>query len=529
MSGAAAGPRGRCLRPAPAGPLLRSAPVPRVNRDPLPALVACVFLLLGGVVTFHHELWRDEVQAWLLARDSASVPALLANMKYEGHPALWHLLLLPLTRIFATPVAMQVLHLLLATATVYLFVRWAPFSRLQKVLFCFGYFPFYEYGVIARNYGLCLLLLTAFGCLYARRERCFPLLGLILALLCHAHVLGIILAVALLGALAVERFWPSAGRLNPPVARLPFYAGCALATLGAVTAFLQALPPADAAAPEIAEWKPTLYEEMRQTARALVGGYLPLARNWNDPWLIGDRPAALKLLFYAGVPLYLFLAAAALRRHRPALLFLTLGTGTLLAFFHFKFGGSARHHGLLFLCLVFAVWMKRADIETPACGSLAHGGKGFSRVFGLSLTLLFGVHTLGAVTATRWEVRRPFSKAEAVTRYLHRHGHDESLLVGYPDYTVSALLGSAVQREIYYPQSRRWGSYVIWNRARKATVTDVESVAAARELPRKEGQRVVLVLDRPLDTGDGLPAGVTFLAAFTGAITDENFHLYQVD
>jgi hypothetical protein len=57
----------------------------------------------------------------------------------------------------------------------------------------------------------------------------------------------------------------------------------------------------------------------------------------------------------------------------------------------------------------------------------------------------------------------------------------------------------------------------------------VESVAAARELPRKEGQRVVLVLDRPLDTGDGLPAGVTFLAAFTGAITDENFHLYQVD
>ena len=454
MSGAAAGPRGRCLRPAPAGPLLRSAPVPRVNREPLPALVA---------------------------------------------------------------------------ATVYLFVRWAPFSRLQKVLFCFGYFPFYEYGVLARNYGLCLLLLTAFGCLYARRARWFPLLGLILALLCHAHVLGIILAVALLGARVAERFWPGTRGSNPPVARTPFYVGCALVTLGAVTALLQAMPPAEAAAPEIAEWKPTLYEEMRQTARALVGGYVPLARNWNDPWLIGDRPAALKLLFYAGVPLYLLLAAATLRRHRTALWFLTLGTGTLLAFFHFKFGGSARHHGLLFLCLVFAVWMKRADIETPACGSLAHGGKGFSRVFGLSLTLLFGVHTLGAVTATRWEVRRPFSKAEAVTRYLHRHGHDESLLVGYPDYTVSALLGSAVQREIYYPQSRRWGSYVIWNRARTATVTAVELVAAARELPRKEGQRVVLVLDRPLEAGDGLPAGVSLLAAFTGAITDENFHLYQVD
>ncbi len=488
-----------------------------------------MFLLLGGVVTFHHELWRDEVQAWLLARDSASVPELLANLRYEGHPALWHLLLLPLTRLFATPVAMQGLHLLLATATVYLFARWAPFSRLQKVLFCFGYFPFYEYAVIARNYGLCLLLLTAFGCLYARRERWFPLLGLVLALLCHAHVLGIILAGALLGALVAERFWPGTGGSNPPVARTPFYAGCALVTLGAVTALLQAMPPADAAAPEIAGWKPTLYEEVRQTARTLVGGYLPVAKNWNNPWLIGDRPAALKLFLYAGVPLYLLWAAAALRRHRPALLFLTLGTGTLLGFFHFKFSGSARHHGLLFLCLVFAVWMQRADLAPTARGASPPGADRRRRAFGLSLTALFGVHVLSAVTAAAMDLRRPFSQAAAVTGYLHRHGHDRSLLVGQPDFIASALLGSSAQRQIYYPQSRRWGSYVIWNRARTATVTEVELVAAAREIPRKEGQRVVLVLDRPLDTGDGLPAGVTFLAAFTGAITDENFHLYQVD
>ncbi len=478
---------------------------------------------------FHHELWRDEVQAWLLARDSASVPELLANMKYEGHPALWHLLLLPLTRIFATPVAMQVLHLLLATATVYLFVRWAPFSRLQKVLFCFGYFPFYEYAVISRNYGLCLLLLTVFGCLYPHRRTHFPLVAVSLALLCHAHVLGIILAGALLGALVAERFWPGTRGSNPPVARLPFSAGCALVTLGAVTALLQAMPPADAAGPEIAGANPTLYEEVRQTARALVGGYLPLARNWNNPWLIGDRPAAVKLLFYAGVPLYLLWAAAALRRHRPALVFLTLGTGTLLAFFHFKFSGSARHHGLLYLCLVFAVWLQRADSLAAGKVRPAPEASRWGGILGASLTLLFALHTLAAATLSVTEWRRPFSRAAAVTEHLQRHGHGDSLLVGHRDFIASALLGSSVQRQIYYPQSRRWGSYVIWNRARSAEVTEVELVAAARELPRKEGQRVVLVLDRPLEAEAGLPAGVTFLAAFTGAITDENLHLYQVD
>jgi hypothetical protein len=500
-----------------------------VKRDPFPALVTGVFVLLGGLVMSHHELWRDEVQAWLLARDSASVPELLANMKYEGHPALWHVLLLPLTRMFATPVAMQVLHLLLATATVYLFARWAPFSRRQKGLFCFGYFPFYEYAVISRNYGLCLLLLTVFGCLYPHRRTHFPLVAVGLALLCHAHVLGIILAVALLGALVAERFLPAVAGSPPPAAKLPFYFGCALVTLGVLTAFLQALPPAEAKAPEVSGESTTVFEQVRQTVRALVGSYLPLAKKWNDPWLIGDLPAVVKLAFYAGVPLYLLLAVAVLRRHRPALLFFTVATVTLLAFFHFKFSGSARHHGLLFLCLIFALWMQRVSGESPAHSSLAQREEGLGRVFGLSLTLLLSVHTLGAVTAAHWEIRRPFSQASAVTNYLQRQGLDESLLVGHRDFTASALLGSSAQRTIYYPQSQRWGSYVIWNQARTTPLTDAEVVAAARALPRKVGQRVVLVLDRPLEADDALPAGVTWLAAFTGAVVDENFHLYQID
>jgi hypothetical protein len=500
-----------------------------LKRDPLPVLVSGLFLLLGGVVMGHHELWRDEVQAWLFARDSASVPELMANMTHEGHPILWQLLLMPLTRAFATPVAMQVLHLLLATATVYLFVRWSPFSRLQKVLFCFGYFPFYEYAVISRNYGLCLLLLTAFGCLYPHRRRYFPLLAGILALLCHAHVLGTILATALLGALVVDRFQPADADSPPPAAKLTFYAGCALVTFGIVTALQQALPPAYPEAEEVGGRTQTMYMQFLLTARALVGSYLPVARNWNAPWLVGDRPVALKLLIFAGVPLYLVFAAGALRRHRPALLFLTLGTATLLAFFHFKFSGSARHHGLLFLCLVFAVWMQRADHGPTARCPSAPAADRWHRAFSLSLTVLFGVHTLSAVTAASMELRRPFSQAATVTDYLHRHGHDESLLVGHNDFAASSLLGSAVQRQIYYPQSRRWGSYVIWNRARTAKVTDAELVAAAQELPRKEGQRVLLVLDRPLDTGNGLPAGVALLEAFTGAVTDENFHLYQID
>ena len=68
----------------------------------------------------YHEMWRDELQAWLLARDSQTVFELFKNLKYEYHQGLWYLLLFPLTRIFTYPEAMQYLNVSIATAAIYI-------------------------------------------------------------------------------------------------------------------------------------------------------------------------------------------------------------------------------------------------------------------------------------------------------------------------------------------------------------------------------------------------------------------------
>src|SRR6185436_19153940 len=72
--------------------------------------LAGLFLVLAAVATSQHEMFRDELQAWLLGRDSVSLAALLRNLKYEGHPGLWHLCLMLVSRVFPSPVAMQVFH-----------------------------------------------------------------------------------------------------------------------------------------------------------------------------------------------------------------------------------------------------------------------------------------------------------------------------------------------------------------------------------------------------------------------------------
>lgn len=157
-------------------------------------VLTVIFLIVCGVFTFEHPLWRDEAQAFLIARDSHSLGELLFNMRYEGHPPLWHVLLFLLTRVTVRPEAMQGLHLLMAGASVYVVARYSPFPWGLKILFAFGYFPFFEYGILTHNYQLFMLLTFVLCALWQHRRFSFLWSGVLLGLLCLTHVFGDILA-----------------------------------------------------------------------------------------------------------------------------------------------------------------------------------------------------------------------------------------------------------------------------------------------------------------------------------------------
>ena len=69
-----------------------------------PWFITGIFFILGLIGILNHAMWRDELQAWLLAQESASLPELLAYLKYERHPLLWFLSLKLLMLISNNPV-----------------------------------------------------------------------------------------------------------------------------------------------------------------------------------------------------------------------------------------------------------------------------------------------------------------------------------------------------------------------------------------------------------------------------------------
>ena len=45
-----------------------------------------LFFLIGLPAILHHAMWRDELNVWLIVRDSQSLFELFHNIHYEGHP-----------------------------------------------------------------------------------------------------------------------------------------------------------------------------------------------------------------------------------------------------------------------------------------------------------------------------------------------------------------------------------------------------------------------------------------------------------
>lgn len=194
------------------------------------AAVTGVALLMGAAVSWFHEPWFDEAQAWLLAADSDLHGLFWTYLRYEGTPPLWHLLLKMLQALGLPYRSMAALSLLLAAAGAYLGVRHAPFWRLVKLLLPFTYFQFYQYGVVARNYCLLPLGIAAVALGYRRRhDRPLLFLGA-LAFFANISAHTLLAGVALFGVYGIETLRAAVGRRRWPCRRW-FYGSVALGLL----------------------------------------------------------------------------------------------------------------------------------------------------------------------------------------------------------------------------------------------------------------------------------------------------------
>jgi len=144
----------------------------------------CAFSLF---LTLYHTPWRDEAQAWLLARD-LSVWQLFLEARHDGHPILWHLCLKVVQAAGFNYWGMMLLNwAFMAFAIWLLFYRSTiPLSARIVVALCPACLLHVSYN--ARNYAISAMLIFIAAILYRNVSRRPIGFSVVLALLASTNV-----------------------------------------------------------------------------------------------------------------------------------------------------------------------------------------------------------------------------------------------------------------------------------------------------------------------------------------------------
>jgi hypothetical protein len=442
-------------------------------------IATLAWILLVGLVASQHEMWRDEADGWLYARDG-DFSRIVDWTRHAGTPALWYFVVAPLARSGLPAESQQVLHLMIAAAALAVFLRWAPLTRVTKLLAAFGYFLGYEYAVIVRSYALAILLIFILAAMHRAREAHPFVYALLLALLLNTNAQGFCVGAAL-AALFIARV------------RKPLPA--AIILLGALAAWWQVRPPAD----------------------PMRAGSVRVFNGEAFPWTIGnaflpriDTPAA----FIFGM-LVLLAITFALRRSRESLLILWLPTAAMGLLYSYVWIGGLRHTGFVLIVTLVAVWIAgEEDRRASAFAALL-----LNMALGLSMSL-FG-------SAARADVLWSFSGAKEMARYLRANGLDRVEIAAHNLTQSEAVLAYLPPRRFWYAGLGAEGSYMTWDAAFERALDVPYPVAERRALEHFGPARWLLLFN--VEMPDPPAHGFRLVYATRGRVfekTDERFWLY---
>ncbi len=181
-----------------------TAAVENIQGKTLEYIATLFYAVAHLLMAIVHEPWFDEAVAWQIARCASVSDILIEIPHYEGHPPLWHLILLPFAKLGAPyELSLSIVSLIFAGTTVSLIIWKSPFPRIIRLLLPFTYFFFYQYGVISRPYCVMMLAFVLLAMTYRNRNEQPWKYTLCLMFLCLTSAYGIVMA----GGLAIAWVW----------------------------------------------------------------------------------------------------------------------------------------------------------------------------------------------------------------------------------------------------------------------------------------------------------------------------------
>lgn len=504
----------------PLGTSLESRVAPR-RRFSLLALWFAAVLVLA----VHHQFWRDEVRALSLALSGSGLLEMVKAVHGEGHPLLWYLLLRIAYAVFGTKQVLPAVALLVATASATLLIWRSPFNLLTIALLLFGYMMLFEYSVMARNYGISMLIMFTIATLYGRYRRHGYWMGVLLFLLINSNIHSVLIAAAFLLFWLLDLLQEDGIRWTPALGWVAI--NCCIAALGVIICALTVLPT---------------YNDATTQPVAITMDAVARIATLNGFPLSGPKWA---------VPLLLAGATAGLARHPAAAVALGVAIIGFSAFSTLVYEIYPRQ---AYLVISFATLLYWISLDRTAKNpAFSTGGRQPRRRVETLGQTAFLVLLACQVPAGRTPIRNnligrlPESQAQAFGEFIRsRPDLEGAIIMGDPDFLLETL-PYYLDNPLFLDRDRRFGRFVKFTRDARLNLTLTELLNDARSLSSSKHEPVVILISGPLDdvkapeciqegynwTFSVNPAEVAkfqqsteLLGSFRPAVTDEQFDAY---
>jgi hypothetical protein len=506
---------------------------PRKNRATLITSLVILGVWLAAVILLSstHEFWRDEVRALSLAQ-AANSPFHLAELtRYDGHPLLWYLLLYFGQILVDTPLVLPVASITIAFAAVTVLLFYAPFPLWFKTLYIYSSFPFFEYAVKARNYGISMLLLFIFAALYPKRAKHPYLLAFILALLANSNVHSAIL-VCILAAVWVWQTLVEHRSLSPKVLGGSFYLSILMIASGIALCLATTLPRQNS----------ILFNPSNDLLMAIPSSFRDVAlhptRFFSQviPFVEGPVDVILIFMVILGLLPCASLVVAAFA-----------GQVSFGMFFDLVVEGKYWHQGLFLVFLLSLYWIALNSPRLDAVNRIKR------KLLSIGLYVSFLVFVVNGLFQSydlvMKEIREETSSSKAFGTYLNESDLlREAILVPEPDYLIESLPYYA-SNQIYLPREQRFSKTVSWTTDAAAALSMSDLLSTANGIHEQYDQPVLIVLGhRRMDEGRSREISFSYnktfawthwdfrelhqttelIAEFNAAANDEKYKVYML-
>ena len=466
-----------------------------------------IFIFITVLYTMElikHQLWRDETQAWLIAIVSKNPHQLINNLKYESRPPLWYFILKAFSVISENPNTMKLVSWTLAIISFIFILRTKSISLGYRTGWLFGFYFFFGYTVVTRDYVLIHTLVTVLVFLRLEKPKSRISYHLTLLALGSINLFGFFLVASWVIAITfVNRNfrWEIFSRMRTEL--MIFF----------VTTFQILI----FRSPKDSQFNLNFHSGINHIVFEMIGNLRDAVLPFNFSAPSKNLVTFFTFLFSVIILIFIFI-----RIDNFAKSF--LGIFTSLFLFNSAFGYSEYwwHRGTLVIAIFIALTLGgqlKAVAPAKAPSSAKNALVKFSAMSVPFFILLQVAGALFGYGASFYRAE-PYSNISVAAKFVLKNCDGHCQIIGDSGVFAAGISASLKGRSIYSVDRNNFGTFAIWKRGYYSTPSWNSILAATDRYP--DNIIITTILDQR-----AAPPNLKLLAKFAPSMWGDDYYIYR--